>query len=191
MKVLGMFSLALVFAVGLAFGGKAYVAYDKDYDPGKIRSFAWKDTEENSVASANPLLHSRIVNGVEYYMTLAGWREDETAPTVYVTYHAGTEKEVVLDTSHFGYGYPAGWGYYGRAYPLYGTSGTSVTTVHTYETGTLIVDVWDAATHKLVWRGTAPDITVVDNPDKMGKKIDKALENMVNTWRKIKEERAK
>ncbi len=190
MKLVGMCFLVLVSTAAPALAGKVYVNYDPGFDASSIRSFAWKDTAENSVASTNPLLHSRIVNGIEYYLTLAGFQEDAAAPGVYVTYHTNSEKEVVLDTSHFGYGYPGAWSYYGRPY-VYGTSGTAVTTVRTYEMGTLIVDVWDAATHKLVWRGTATDIAVTDDPAKMEKRIDKALKGMVDRWRKIQQEREK
>lgn len=190
MKFFGIIVLALACSVGPALAGKVYVNYDPEYDAAKIRSFAWKDSGENTVASANPLLHSRIMNGIEYYLTLAGWQEDDAAPSVYVTYHASTEKEVVLDTSHYGYGYPGAWPYYGSAYPSV-AYGTSTTTMRTYEKGTLIVDVWDAATSKLVWRGTAPDITLTRDPQKMGKKIDKALKTMVDKWREIKNYAAK
>lgn len=186
MKGFGMIVLALACSAGPALAGKVYVNYDPEYDAGKIRSFAWKDSGEDSVASANPLLHSRIMNGIEYYLTLAGWQEDDRAPTVYVTYHTGTEKEVVLDTAHYGYGYPGAWPYYGAAYPSGAYVASATTTVRTYEKGTLIVDVWDAATSKLVWRGTAPDITVTDDPQKMAKKVDKALKGMVDKWREIK-----
>ena len=52
------------------------------------------------------------------------------------------------------------------------------------------MDIWDAASDKLVWRGTAVNITVTDNPTKMDKRIDKALKKMVDKWRKIKAENA-
>ena len=65
------------------------------------------------------------------------------------------------------------------------------TTVRTYDKGTLIVDIWDAASNELVWRGTAANITVTDNPTKMEKRIDKVLKKMVDKWREIKAQRAK
>ena len=191
MKVFGIILLALACSAGPALAGKVYVNYDPDYDAGKIRSFAWKDTGEDTLAAANPLLHSRIMNGIEYYLTLAGWQEADDAPTVYVTYHASTKEEVVVDTSHYGYGYPGAWPYYGAAYSYGAYAASSTTTVRTYEKGTLIVDVWDAATKKLVWRGTAPGITVTDDPQKMGKKVDKALKSMVDKWAQLKKYAAK
>ena len=85
-------------------------------------------------------------------------------------------------------------GYYGR-YGSYGYGGygvgTTSTTVSTYETGTLVVDVWDAETEQLIWRGTAAGITVSDNPNKMAKRITKAIRKIVSEWDKTKARDAK
>ena len=48
-----------------------------------------------------------------------------------------------------GYGY-GGYGYGGG--PL-----SATTTIRKYTRGTLVIDVWDARTKQLVWRGTASD----------------------------------
>ena len=189
MKSLTWVVAILLLTAGPAFAQKIYIDYDPSYDTSSVETFAWAETSETSVATQDPLLHSRILNGIEYYLTLAGAREDENDPDVYVTYHTSTKKEVVVDTSHHDYGYPGSWGYYGRRYP-YSGYGTSTSTVRTYNRGTLVVDIWDAASDKLVWRGTAVNITVTDNPTKMDKRIDKALKKMVDKWRKIKAENA-
>jgi hypothetical protein len=61
------------------------------------------------------------------------------------------------------------------------------TTVSKYVKGTLVVDVWDTASQKLVWRGTAK-LSVVENPDAVDKKVDKAIAKMVKKWQKIKKQ---
>jgi hypothetical protein len=187
MKSVAIGALVLFLTAAPALAQKIYIDYDKDYDTSGIETFAWNETSETSVADTNPLLHSRIVNGIEYYLTLGGAREVTDSPDVYVTYHASTRKELSVDTTVHGYGYPSGWGYYGRRpYGYHGGYGTATTTVRTYDKGTLIVDVWDTASKQLVWRGTADNITVTSNPTKMEKRIDKALKKMVNKWQKIK-----
>ncbi len=114
-------------------------------------------------------------------------------PDVYVTYHTSTKEQVSLNTSSFGYGYPGGWGgwgyggYWGGGVGM----GSSTTTVSTWDVGTLVVDVWDPKTKQLVWRGSAGNITISQNPSKMQKKLDKALQKMVNTWQKMKAKAAK
>ena len=174
---------------GPVFAQQISIDYDEDYDGSGIKTFAWAETSKTSVAEANPLLHSRILNGIEYYLTLAGAREVESDPDVYVTYHASTSEQVVLNTTSYGYGYPGGWGYHGGR--SYHAGVPSTTTVSTYERGTLVVDVWDAETKQLVWRGIASNISVYEDPEKMKKRIDTALKKMVKKWEKIKKKRAK
>lgn len=181
-----------------AFGQKIYIDYDKDYDATKNKTFAWRTADKSTVATSDPLLHSRIINAIQHYITMNGALEVESDPDVWVTYHASSKEEVVFNTSTYGYGYPGGWhggygGYYGRGYyggGYYGGGG-SVSTISTYRRGTLIVDVWDASSNELVWRGIAENITISDNPAKMIKRIDKALEKMVKEWQKIKKKAAR
>ena len=177
----------MILLAGPAMAQKVYIDYDKDYDRDSMKTFAWAATDDTSLADSDPLMHSRIMNGIEYYLTLGGLGEDVENPDVYVTYHTSTRKEISVDVSNYGYGYSAGWGSYGRRYPSYGGSyGTSSATVRSYDKGTLVLDIWDAASKKLVWRGTAVDITVSDNPERMKKRVDKALKKIVDKWRKIK-----
>ena len=147
MRFAALVLVALALTAVPAFGQKIYIDYDKDYDSSHIKTFAWRATEDSSVAAANPLLHSRILNGIEHYITMNGTLEVESDPDVWVTYHANSREEVVFNTSSYGYGYPGGWhggygGYYGRGYYGGGYYGgaSSVSTVSTYQRGTLIVE---------------------------------------------------
>lgn len=193
-------SVLVIMLTGTAYAQTVDVDYDSnyDYESKNIKTFAWVKSSGTSVEAADPLLHSRIVNGIEYYLTLSGLTEvDESAnPDLHVTYHASTKEEVQLNTTSMGYGYPGGWayggGFYGGAYGMGGIGmGTSTTSVSTYQMGTLVVDVWDARTDKLVWRGMASNIAVSQDPDKMQKKIDRSLKKMVDKWKKIKKKNAK
>ena len=154
------------------------------------------ETAETSVRDSDPLLHSRIVNGIEHYITLGGLTETDGDPDVYITYHGSSKQELSVNTSSIGvgYGYPSGWGYgpyggYGGYYGhYYGTaySGMATTTVTSYQVGTLVIDVWDADTQKLIWRGTAANVVLTENPSKMAKKVDKALRKIVDKWQRVK-----
>jgi len=176
-------ALGLLMVAGPAFAQKVYIDYDKNYDFSKIETFAWQD-QSDSIEGQNPLLHSRIKNAIEHYLSMGGITQVDGDPSIYVTYHTSTKENVSLNTTTLGYGYPGGW--YGGYYGAMGM-GTSTTSVSTYETGTLIVDGWDAKSKELVWRGTATNITVTDNPDKMQKKVDSALEKIVKKWQSMKE----
>ena len=63
-------------------------------------------------------------------------------------------------------------GWHWRGWPGYST-----TTVDYERVGTLVVDVFDTGTKKLVWRGVATD-TLSSKPEKNDKKLDEATEKM-------------
>ena len=182
MKSRLLIALILILAATPAFAMKVYIDHDKNYDFNSIKTFAWADTPETSVEKTDPLMHSRIVNAIEHYIAMGGTQEVKDNPDVYVTYHTNTKEEMQLNTTSFGYGYPGGWGWggygYGAGWGGVGVS-TGTTSVSTYEVGTLVVDVWCASTKELVWRGTATEIYLSANPDKMMKKIDSALAKIV------------
>jgi hypothetical protein len=128
-------------------------------------------------------MHSRIKNAIEYHMTEGGLVEDTGNPDLYVTYHTSSKEEVQLHTSSMGYGYGAGWGWDPFWGPGFG-GGSTTTTSHSYERGSLIIDVWDAKKKEVVWRGTAQAV-VKQNPQAAAKQIDKAIAKIVKTWDKM------
>ena len=59
--------------------------------------------------------------------------------------------------------------------------GTASTTVSEYTVGTLVVDMFDAKTKNLVFRGTAED-EISDKPEKNAKKLEKASEKLFKNF---------
>jgi len=176
------FVIVIAFLAAPAVAQKVHVDYDRDAVGKDYRSFAWAPTPETSLAEKSPLMHSRIKNAIEYYITRTGAVEDDENPDVYVTYHTNTEHEVSYSTSSFGYGYGAGWAWD----PSWGGAmTTSNTTAQTYERGTLIVDIWDAKEKKLIWRGSATAV-VPRSPEKGARLIDKMLKKMVARYDKMR-----
>ena len=55
--------------------------------------------------------------------------------------------------------------------------GDATTTVNTYKVGTLVVDLFDPKTKKLMWRGSASD-TLSDKSDKNIKNLNKGVGKM-------------
>jgi len=49
--------------------------------------------------------------------------------------------------------------------------------VDSYEVGTLVVDMFDTYSKKLIWRGSASDV-LTGKPDKDEKRLEKAVEKM-------------
>lgn len=183
MRIGAIVTVALLLTAMPASAQKIFVEHDTGYDTDGIETFSWSKTLETSAEASHPLLHSHIVNSIEHYLSMGGIREVESDPDVFVTYHTSTQDSLFLNINNFGYGYPGGWGYSG--YYGYGY-GMATATVSSFESGTLVVDAWDAGTEKMVWRGIATNITVYENPDKMLKKVDVALKKIVKKWQKIK-----
>lgn len=178
-RVLGTALIAMLVATSAA-AQKVQIDYDKTVDYSKYRTFAWTDTPETSLEQVSPLMHSRIKNAIEHAIGEGGELrqvEPDQDPDLYVTYHTNSEAEVRYNTMNYGYGYGPGW-YYG------GGIGTSTTTAYTYEKGSLIVDLWDAETDTLVWRGIAT-ATVKEDPEKNAKLINNMIDKMAKQWEKM------
>lgn len=182
-----MHKTIIITVVALALAAPAaaqrvYVDYSPLADFGSYRTFKWAETPSPSVYDNNPLNHSRIKHTVEYYLIRAGMTEVDDDPDLYVTYHGESSEDFEINTSILGYGFATDWQwdpYWGNA------SGMTTTTGRTYSSGTLVIDIWDAKTKKLIWRGVMEG-TLTDDLRKGAKKIDQGIEKMVKKWRKMR-----
>lgn len=168
------FVLISLLTAAPSFAQKVTVDWDREYQ-GPVETYAWAVPK---AAADNPLVHQRIVNAINYWMTMRGKREvkPEENPNVVVTYHTNTKDEVVVTADTYGYGYGPGF-YRGGGMGM----GTTTARSHTYTKGTLVVDIWEPKEKKLLFRGTATD-NVDSNPEKMEKKINKSVEKIVEEF---------
>ncbi len=65
----------------------------------------------------------------------------------------------------------------GRRWGGFGGFGDATTTTETYKVGSLVVDLFDAKSRSLVWRGSSSD-TLSNRPDKNTKNLDKGVQKM-------------
>ena len=167
-------TLAVAAALSLvgagAFAQDIKVDYDKAADFTKYKTFAIKlGTSWN-----NPLSEKRVLAEIQQGLTEKGWTAttDDAKADAIVVLHGATEKQKSLNTfysgGYGGYGWRGGWG---------GGMGTSTTTVDEYTVGTLVVDIFDAKTKALVYRGTASD-EISNKPEKNAKKLAKASDKL-------------
>ncbi len=125
------------------------------------------------------------MNTIEAEIAKSGLVEVQSDPDIYVTYHTSSQDRVRLQSDHHGYGYGGygrgRWGYYG-----YGYRGPTTTTTRVieYEEGTLVVDIWDAETDTLVWRGSVSRV-FSSNVQKAERQVVKVIENMAKQGRKL------
>ena len=135
-----------------------------DSDPGAAfatyKTYAWT----GGTPAPNPLNEQRLRTSVDAHLAVRGLAMNTTAPDVIVATHVTTKERQELIASGFGYG------------PWWG-GGLGTASIETYTEGTLIVDLYDAHTKKMVWRGVAT-ATASDKPSKNTAKINKALDKM-------------
>jgi hypothetical protein len=181
--------LLVVLCAMPAAAQKVYVDYDRNAIKNDYKTFAWQETGP-ALQEFAPLMHTRIKNGIEHYLTTRGFIEDLDNPDLYVTYHTSSHEELQFSVTGYGYGYGAGWGWD----PYWGgpsaAGGGASTTISTYEKGTLVIDIWDAKTKQIVWRGSAV-AAIPEDPKKGEKLINKALEKMIKQFDETKAKEAK
>jgi len=165
---LGIFSAVILTALMLP-AQDVKTDYDHNYDFSQIKTFAVKV----GTTWGNPLQQQRAKDAVIQQLTAKGWTQaDESTADAIVVIHGTTKTQQSVDTFYSGGGW-GGWGY--------GGSGIATTTTNEIHVGTGMVDIFDAKTKKLVFRGTAQD-ELSEKPEKNEKKIEKAAEKMFKNF---------
>jgi hypothetical protein len=163
---------ALVLSGAAAFAQDVKVDFDKSANFDAIKSFAVKiGTSWN-----NQISEKRVVDEITKALTEKGWKPAaEDKADAIVVLHGATEKQKSLNTFYSGMGGYGGYGWRGWGGGM-GT-GTATTTESEYLVGTLVVDIFDAKSKQLMFRGTAQD-ELSDKPEKDVKKLNKASDKM-------------
>jgi hypothetical protein len=149
--------LVAMLGIVLIAGCSSYdIKYDYDVDSNfsAFKTYGWIPREiSNASGSArtamqsNTLLDDRIRKAVDNQMTAKGFTLATENPDVMLVYHVGAQNKV--DVTDWGYTYAGSyWG---------GGLGRSVD-VYEYTEGTLIVDMVNASTKQLAWRGSATGV---------------------------------
>lgn len=164
-----------------------------DYDPAinfsEIKTFAWVEqkSQENSY-HLNGLMDKRVRAAVDNQLAQKGLKltNAETAD-VLVNYLTKVDKKINVDTFNTNYGYnPYGYGYnpygYGYGWGMSRAMNTQ-TTVREYEVGTLILDMVDRESGRLIWRGTVADTIQNDNtPNERVGIVNEAVASMLMAY---------
>jgi hypothetical protein len=166
-KTMVLAGVALAVAGG-AGAQDVKVDYDKDANFGAIKTFSLKI----GTSWGNPIGEKRVTDEITGALTEKGWQEaPEGQADAAVVIHGAGETKRTLNTFYYG-----GMGGYGYRWGGMGM-GTATTTESEYTVGTLVVDIFDAKTKSLMWRGVAQD-ELSDKPEKNIKKVAKATEKL-------------
>jgi hypothetical protein len=159
---------AAIVAVALATAAEAQtISYDFDRSApfDNFRTYAWVP----GTPVPEPLVHQRILNAIDSQLARKGVTKVTSNADVLVAYHTAFDRN--LQITGFGSG---GWGGYRFAGTRSGSARAEEIVV-----GTLIIDIIDARTKTIVWRGSATkDIDVNASPDKRDRNIVKTTEKV-------------
>ncbi len=137
--------------------------YDRSADFSKYKTYSWE-----KVQTQDPLWVDRIKEAVNTALTAKGLTPVESGGDVAIVAIEMTKNQRTLNTFYDGFGGGWRWG---------GGFGDATTTVDNYKVGTLVVDLFDANTKKVIWRGSSSD-TLSDKSDKNIKNLDKGVQKM-------------
>lgn len=158
---------AVLMIVVVAAGASRAAAQDVKVDWDRSARFAIYDTyswSADTTLSGNALLDRRIVDAIDAQLQAKGFRFSDRADVTLAVYLA-TKDRALLN------GFYADWR--GSSWGGVGTTGI----LDELTQGTLIVDIYEALTGRLVWRAMATG-SVSNNPGKNAKRVNKAVEKM-------------
>jgi hypothetical protein len=164
---------ALSLLSATAFAQDVKIDFDKDANFAVIKTFSVKiGTSWN-----NQISEKRVTDEIQQALTEKGWTPADAATAdALVVLHGATEKQRTLNTFYSGMGGYGGYGWRGWGGAGMGT-GTATTTESEYLVGTLVVDIFDAKSKSLMFRGIAQD-ELSDKAEKNVKKLAKASDKM-------------
>ena len=160
--VTGLILVSLVVAAASA-APKMWVDSKESADFSAYRTYAWREGTPARVSGAQEQIQAFI----ERELDNKGLRKVEEGADVFILTHALVDKHSLEQLSDSGY-----WEFW---------SGVRSVSPYDLRAGTLVIDVVDAATNDLVWRGVANE-TVHGPVDKNMKKINKIIRKLFTSF---------
>lgn len=161
-------SISMVALLACAsFAQHVQTDYDRSANFSQYKTYSWE-----AVNTRNQLDVDRIKNAVNADLTAKGWTQLPTGGSVRLMAIEATQNQQTLNTFYNGFG--GGWRWRGGF-------GDSTTYVDNYKVGTLVLDMFDAQSRKLLWRGAASD-TLSDKADKNIKNLNKGVQKMLKDF---------
>lgn len=173
MKLKAALILCTLFALGACSSGSD-MHIDSDYNSAtsfaSYKTYKWHATnnynEKTKEYLVNDIMDQRIRQIIDEQLSSQGFQKTESGEADFlVNYSVTTEEKVDINTYNTYSGFAPGWSngdYIGSGPYRYGsvmqsyneTVGTN-TEISQHQQGTLIIDIVDPATDKLMWRGSA------------------------------------
>jgi len=154
-------TLITIFIGSLA-AAHAQQQIDSDYAPNtnfaQYKTYSWQ-----KIDAPDSAWESSIRSTVDVQLAAKGWTRVDRGGDAVLCAIANTGEAATLE--HFYGGWAPGWRWRGWSEPV------------SYDEGTLVVDIFDAKTQALIWRGFASQ-TVSSKDQKNIVKLDKVIEKL-------------
>jgi hypothetical protein len=165
--------LAMVLGAGVASAQSEVATFDKNTDFSKYKTYKWVNIPSSK--KLDDLTADQLIGTLNVELAKKDLKKsDSDKPDLYIGYQIIPAKDKHLNHLNLGmaYGAPAG-----------GTSGSTATSTTVVHSGQLILDMYDANTKQMVWRGMVPDaIDANAKPDKKQKHMDRAVERLLKNY---------
>jgi hypothetical protein len=166
MKTKLMLCAMLVFVAStIAVGQQVSVNYNHSQSFSQFHTYAWGSNNANQVQDS--ILAQVAVQDIDSALQGKGWQkvQESENPNVIVTANGGMKQQ----TSY------SAWGMRGIG------GGMGGITPEQNVIGTLVVDLYDAKSQSLIWRGIAQN-TLNNNGNKNQQMVQKAVTKMFKQW---------
>ena len=150
--IFGSIAVALFLATFL-FAGDVKTNYDRSANFNQYKTYSW-----GNVQTQEALWVDRIKSAVDEALAAKGWRQVASGGDVSLTATEITEEQQILNNHD-----------------------DLISTTETYQVGSLVVEMFDTETAKLIWRGSSSD-TLSSKPDKNIKNLDKGVQKMFKNF---------
>ena len=158
------FSLVMLSTVS---GQQVKTDFDHQANFAQYKTYSWQE-----IKPADSLWDARIKSAVNAQLAAKGWTQVDSGGDVAIVAIKTTQTQKSLQTFYDGMGGGWGWRRFGG-----GGFGESQTTEQDYKDGTLVVDLFDAKTKQLIWRGSAEDM-LSSKAETNEKNLDKGVAKM-------------
>ena len=138
--------------------------YSHSTDFSHYKTYSWLKVE-----AGNSLWQDRIQKDVDAQLAAKGWQKVARSGQASVAAVGSSKNEQQLQTFYNSFG--GGWFWQGL------DNGVSTTTVEDIPVGTLMVDIFDSGTKKLIWRGSG-EKALSGDPEKNEKKLEDIVTDM-------------
>lgn len=176
-RLIRLMQVTMVAGVALAVTGCAETMtvgshVERDLNFAQYRTYDWGPADALPTGDPrldkDPFFKDQVQGAVERQLASRGLELAASGtPDLRIHYHANITQRIDVNSVDRTYGYCSGDDCRGG--------------VTEYEAGTLVLDLMDARTNRLVWRGWAQNSVedLLDNPDRMARAIDDAVTRML------------